>query len=303
MAEPEVKLKLSKEKLVMPTPRPINESIGSDYKPEPPPRKPLGIINPSALADVELRADMDPAMIDPFSKLGYRLVELGDVDFLAYIQDQGMFSTVGGEYFPDKKAVTKNFKDRFSVFKELEEQGIKVENIPSGGIATVKVGRDKRISLKGDEIKTMAHELGHAAFEYLRSKNLLPPNYQNKNYGGLRREEDFITALDYIRSDNDKFNFDRPNEIYAKAEGYNFVPLSPYLEEKAFKSVDRRTAKELFEIAEKELRKKGVPPEAKRISKVPMPILRSEAFPKPPPSRSSQLNMIEKLFGRFLRKN
>ena len=63
MAEPEVKLKLSKEKLVMPTPRPINESIGSDYKPEPPPRKPLGKINPSLLADVEFRADMDPAMI------------------------------------------------------------------------------------------------------------------------------------------------------------------------------------------------------------------------------------------------
>ena len=55
MAEPEVKLKLSKEKLVMPTPRPINESIGSDYKPEPPPRKPLGKINPSLLADVEFK--------------------------------------------------------------------------------------------------------------------------------------------------------------------------------------------------------------------------------------------------------
>ena len=303
MAEAEAKLKKSNEKLVMPTPRPIDEIIGSEYKPETPPRKPLGKINPSTLADVELRADMDPAMIDPFSKLGYRLVESGDVDFLAYIQEKGMMSNLGGQYFPDKKAVAKNFKDRFSVFKDLEKQGIKVDDIPSGGIATVNVGQDRRFSLKGDEIKTMAHELGHAAFQYLRSKNLLPPNYQNKNYGGHQREETFITALDYIRSDNDKFNFDRPNEIYAKAEGYNFVPKAPYLEEKAFKSVDRGTAKELFGIAEKELRKLGVPPEAQRMSEVPVSVLRSEVLPKPPPTRSSQLNMIEKLFGRFLRKN
>ena len=40
-----------------------------------------------------------------------------------------------------------------------------------------------------------------------------------------------------------------------------------------------------------------------KTQKVPLPIPRSEAFPKPPPSRSSQLNMIEKLFGRFLRNN
>ena len=299
MAEPEVKLKKSNEKLVMPTPRPLNESIGSEYKPEPPPRKPLGKINPSTLADVELRADMDPAMIDPFSKLGYRLVELGDVDFLAYIQEKGMISNLGGQYFKDKKDVARNLKERFSIFKDLEKQGIKVDDIPSGGIATVDVGRDRRISVKGDEIKTMAHELGHAAFEYLRSKNLLPPNFKEFN----QREETFITALDYLRSAGDKFNFGRPEEIYEKAKGFNFVPMAPYLEKKAFKSVDRGTAKKLFGIAEKELRKLGVPPEAQRMSEVPVPVLRSEVLPKPPPTRSSQLNMIEKLFGRFLRKN
>ena len=300
MAEPEVKLKKSNEKLVMPTPRPLNESIGPEYKPEPPPRKPLGKINPSTLADVELRADMDPAMIDPFSKLGYRLVELGDVDFLAYIQEKGMISNVGGQYFKDKKEVARNLRDRFSIFKDLEKQGIKVDDIPSGGIATVTVGRDKRITVKGEEIKTMAHELGHAAFEYLRSKNLLPPNFQR---AANQREETFITALDYLRSAGDKFNFGRPEEIYEKAKGFNFVPMAPYLEEKAFKSVDRGTARELFGIAEKELRKLGVPPEAQRMSEVPVPVLRSEVFPKPPPTRSSQLNMIERLFGRFLRKN
>ena len=299
MAEPEVKLKKSNEKLVMPTPRPLNESIGSEYKPEAPPRKPLGKINPSTLADVELRADMDPAMIDPFSKLGYRLVELGDVDFLAYIQEKGMISNLGGQYFKDKKDVARNLKERFSIFKDLEKQGIKVDDIPSGGIATVDVGRDRRISVKGDEIKTMAHELGHAAFEYLRSKNLLPPNFKEFN----QREETFITALDYLRSAGDKFNFGRPEEIYEKAKGFNFVPMAPYLEKKAFKSVDRGTAKKLFGIAEKELRKLGVPPEAQRMSEVPVPVLRSEVLPKPPPTRSSQLNMIEKLFGRFLRKN
>jgi len=299
MAEPEVKLKKSNEKLVMPTPRPLKESIGSEYKPEPPPRKPLGKINPSTLADVELRADMDPAMIDPFSKLGYRLVELGDVDFLAYIQEKGMISNLGGQYFKDKKDVARNLKERFSIFKDLEKQGIKVDDIPSGGIATVDVGRDRRISVKGDEIKTMAHELGHAAFEYLRSKNLLPPNFKEFN----QREETFITALDYLRSAGDKFNFGRPEEIYEKAKGFNFVPMAPYLEKKAFKSVDRGTAKKLFGIAEKELRKLGVPPEAQRMSEVPVPVLRSEVLPKPPPTRSSQLNMIEKLFGRFLRKN
>ena len=79
--------------------------------------------------------------------------------------------------------------------------------------------------------------------------------------------------------------------------------MAPYLEKKAFKSVDRGTAKELFGIAEKELRKLGVPPEAQRMAEVPVPVLRSEVLPKPPPTRSSQLNMIEKLFGRFLRKN
>ena len=300
MAEPEVKLKKSNEKLVMPTPRPLNESIGSEYKPEPPPKKPLGKINPSVLADLELRADMDPAMIDPFSKLGYRLVELGDVDFLAYIQEKGMISNVGGQYFKDKKEVARNLRDKFSIFKDLEKQGIKVDDIPSGGIATVTVGEDKRVSLKGDEIKTMAHELGHAAFEYLRSKNLLPPNFQR---GANRREENFLTALDYLRTAGDKFNFGRPEELYEKAKGFNFIPMAPYLEEKAFKSVDRGTAKELFGIAEKELRKLGVPPKAKRMTPPSPPPLRSEVFPKPPPTRSSQLNMIEKLFGRFLRKN
>ena len=119
----------------------------------------------------------------------------------------------------------------------------------------------------------------------------MPPNFQR---GANQREETFITALDYLRSAGDKFNFGRPEEIYEKAKGFNFIPMAPYLEEKAFKSMDRGTAKKLFGIAEKELRKLGVPPEAQRMSKV---------FPKPPPTRSSQLNMIERLFGRFLRKN
>ena len=79
--------------------------------------------------------------------------------------------------------------------------------------------------------------------------------------------------------------------------------IDPYLQKRAFSRITRDVAKPLFEAAESELRKLGVPPRAKRVEPPSPPPLRSEVLPKPPPTRSSQLNMIEKLFGRFLRKN
>ena len=294
MAEAEAKLKKSNEKLVMPTPRPINESIGSDSKPEPPPRKPLGKINPSILADVEFRSDIEPGMVDPFARLGYKLVEDGDTDFLAFIADSGYSYNIGGQYFPAIDDVVDNYKQPFNIIEKMQEQGIKFKKVPPQGIASIIVGNDK--NKKGDMIKTSTHELAHAAFQYLRSKDLLPPNFKPKY---TRREEDFVTALDYIKTKDDPYHFATPEEIMKDKRR-----IDPELQKRAFSRITQDVAKPLFEAAESELRKKGVPPRAKiKAQKIPLPIPRSEAFPKPPPSRSSQLNMIEKLFGRFLRKN
>lgn len=294
MAEAEAKLKKSNEKLVMPTPRPISEIIGSDYKPEPPPRKPLGKINPSILADVEFRSDIEPGMVDPFARLGYKLVEDGDTDFLAFIADSGYSYNIGGQYFPAIDDVVDNFNQPFNIIQEMQNQGIKLKKIPSQGIASIIVGKDK--NKKGDTIRTATHELAHAAFQYLRSKDLLPPNFKPKY---TRTEEDFVTALDYIKRKDDPYNFATDEEIMKDKSR-----IDPKLQKRAFSRITQDVARPLFEAAESELRKKGVPPRAKtKTQKVPLPIPRSEAFPKPPPSRSSQLNMIEKLFGRFLRNN
>jgi len=271
MAEPEVKLKKSNEKLVMPTPRPLNESIGPEYKPESPPRKPLGKINPSVLADLELRSEIEPGMVDPFAKLGYRLIELGDLD---------------------KTDVIANFNQPFNIIERMQEQGVKLKKIPPHGIASIIVGKDE--DKKGDTTIRSTHELAHAAFNYLRSKNLLPPNFKEFN----QREEDFVTALDYLKRRDDSYNFATDEEIL-KDTGR----IDPYLQKRAFSRITRDVAKPLFEAAESELRKLGVPPRAKRVEPPSPPPLRSEVLPKPPPTRSSQLNMIEKLFGRFLRKN
>ena len=292
MAEPKVKLKKSNEKLVMPTPRPLNESIGPEYKPESPPRKPLGKINPSVLADLELRSEIEPGMVDPFAKLGYRLIELGDLDFLAFIAEPRYRYTIGGQYFPDKTDVIANFNQPFNIIERMQEQGVKLKKIPPHGIASIIVGKDE--DKKGDTTIRSTHELAHAAFNYLRSKNLLPPNFKEFN----QREEDFVTALDYLKRRDDSYNFATDEEIL-KDTGR----IDPYLQKRAFSRITRDVAKPLFEAAESELRKLGVPPRAKRVEPPSPPPLRSEVLPKPPPTRSSQLNMIEKLFGRFLRKN
>lgn len=282
MAEAEAKLKKSNEKLVMPTPRPIDEIIGSEYKPETPPRKPLGKINPSTLADVELRADIEPGMVNPLARLGYKLVEEGDVDFISYIAERGYNINVGGIYIPDKENLEVIKRQPFDLIGELEMQGIKIEEVPPGGIATVIAGKDK--AKKGDDTKSATHELAHAAFQYLRDKNLLPkfvaPKYS-------RKEEDIVTALDYIKTEDDPYNFASSEEIYK-----NKNRIDPLLEKQAYQRVNQNMVAPILLAAENELRKKGVPSRA-----------RSEVFPEPPPSRSSQLNMIEKLFGRFLRKN
>jgi len=293
MAEPEVKLRPSKEKLVMPTPRPINESIGSDYIPEPPPKKPLGKINPSLLADVEFRADIEPGMVNPLARLGYKLVEEGNVDFISYIAERGYDINVGGIFIPDKENLGVIKRQPFDLIGELEMQGIKIKKMPPGGIAAVVAGQDK--TKKGDETRSATHELAHAAFQYLRDKDLLP-RFVKPKY--TKKEEDIVTALDYIKVKDDPYNFATDQEIFKDPNR-----IDPVLREMAFKDVTQKMVEPILSAAEKELRKKGVPPRAKRVTPPSPPPLRSEVFPKPPPSRSSQLNMIEKLFGRFLRKN
>ena len=272
-----------------PIPRPVNENIKSEYIPDVPIRRP---VNHSALADVELRADLEPAMITPLARLGYKLIEDGDADFMAFIENnRNRESGLIGKYIPDKKHVDFD-KNKgqflFSVIEDLKKQGIELdeENLKPLGIASFRTGSSRFPYQK--DILTATHELGHLAFRYLKQKDLIPMTNSGKVDTGLskkyrkvddhQREESLMRAIDAVAM-NKRKGQGIPSFKDMTNAGISNRPTN---EARFINNVGKNNP--VFQEAQKELNRLGVPPQA-QYKEAPQP------------------SIIERLFGRFLKEN
>lgn len=142
------------------------------------------------LADIELRADLEPFIQgDSLARLGYMLYEKGDMRFKALPLNEGSRAGMLGQYFPANDERTdvdgvqnmRPFADS-AVAKHARRKGIPASELDSrvantyvltGLLESTK--RDDGSSLydsakKPINLTTIAHELRHAAMDYLSKR-------------------------------------------------------------------------------------------------------------------------------------
>jgi hypothetical protein len=239
-----------------------------------------------ALADVELRADLESYIKnDKLARLGWDLYSTGEIDMAGVMlrnveTGQNYKSgTYSGFYFPKEgqemypgpvevaKADTR--KTKMPRMAELQTgQSIRTD-IPSiyyyaEKNPTLKIRRDKDGKIintpqemsRADVFITMAHELRHAALNYLHNEGKL------KNVIGTPRAEERL--MDY---------YDYHNRMTASKSDTSVPPISPsslQAGRQEFASFDpmQRELNEYYEnIAAAALKGRKVPPRAKRIKK------------------------------------
>ena len=147
-------------------------------------------VNQSALADVELRADMEEFIqTDPLARLGWNLYEKGDLDIKAVVLPSNRKVSVGvaGVYTPkgerrDPKRISRAFEG-FAEKQGVTKQNRKVAGVHYFAGENVNYGRY-------DATITLLHELRHHAMRHIskKYKTALPE---------LSREESLFDAQDY----------------------------------------------------------------------------------------------------------
>jgi len=146
--------------------------------------------NQAALADVELRADMEEFIqTDPLARLGWNLYEKGDLDIKAVVLPSNKKVSVGvaGVYTPkgerrDPKRISRTFEG-FAKKQGVTKQNRKVAGVHYFAGENVNYGRY-------DATITLLHELRHHAMRHIskKYKTALPE---------LSREESLFDAQDY----------------------------------------------------------------------------------------------------------
>lgn len=146
--------------------------------------------NQAALADVELRADMEEFIqTDPLARLGWNLYEKGDLDIKAVVLPSNKKVSVGvaGVYTPkgerrDPKRISRAFEG-FAKKQGVTKQNRKVAGVHYFAGENVNYGRY-------DATITLLHELRHHAMRHIskKYKTALPE---------LSREESLFDAQDY----------------------------------------------------------------------------------------------------------
>jgi hypothetical protein len=146
-------------------------------------------VNQSALADVELRADLEEYIQnDPLARLGFNLYEKGDVDVKAIIPNPKATTSIGGLYTPvddirDPGILNRKFQQK------AQQQGITKFRTDVPRIDYF-MGESKNYSRETGNL-VLLHELRHHAMRHLNKKYKVPlPE-------SIGREETLMDVQDY----------------------------------------------------------------------------------------------------------
>ena len=207
-------------------------------------------VNQAALADLELRADMEEFIqTDPLARLGWNLYEKGDLDIKAVVLPTAEKISVGiaGVYTPkddrrDPGYVSRIFED------DAEKQGITKQNRKVAGIhyfagENVNYGRY-------DATVTLLHELRHHAMRHISKKYKAP-------LPQIFQEEHLFDAQDY-------FNRIQARKVKPSIPKTSKEPELESRQEAAYKYSSANKQIAMYqEIAEQVLKDRKVPPRTK----------------------------------------
>ena len=189
---------------LMPEPRPFE---GGFLTPKPRPFR----LQPEALADVELRADLEEYIQnDPLARLGFNLYEKGDVDVKAIVlPSEDVTVNVAGLYTPaHERENPVEMATTFEGFVE-KQQGPGKEKRDVAGIHYF-AGDAKNYDRHMSNL-TLLHEFRHHAMRYLSQEYDMPMPV-------LGREETVFDVQDYInRMDARKVKPSIPKESKSKS--------------------------------------------------------------------------------------